>query len=610
MKTINDIHQRFAAFFKNDALAPYAYMVSKKLTEGHICIALPLDSESLPEFFTEGIERSGDDVAAGNNQFVCTYENDQYLPSKQPFVICNDRLYLQRYFAYETLILQRINSFLITEAEAFYSRKQQLQAHADFIKALFAPGGQSKENLPQSDWQLAAAMTGMLNNFTIITGGPGTGKTTTVAKILAILYKLNPDLKVVLAAPTGKASARIAESIKNAKLPVDEEISNRFKTLEPFTIHRLLKQIKDTPHFKHNHTNPINADVVIVDESSMIDVSLFAKLMDAIGPNTRLILLGDKDQLASVEAGSIFGDLCNAQSKLNLFSQEKLDLINQFISEPWQKIQQDNLCNAASHPLSQHVIELRHSHRFSDEEGIGRISKAVINNNVPVIESFFSPHADDKVLIDFAYDEKLLNEFVAGYASYINEPDISLALKKMNDLKVLCAVREGSQGLHALNKRVEDQLTRLGYIKRTGEFYENRPIMVTANNYELGLFNGDVGIMRKNEQGIMMAWFEDSNGERRQILPGYIAAMETVFAMTIHKSQGSEFKHVLITLPQRENINILTRELLYTGITRAKEKVIIQASAEGILKAAEANLERVSGVSQRFTASLTEKQTN
>ncbi len=599
MKTISDIHEQFAHFFKDEALQPYAYLVSKKLNEGHICIEMPLGAEELAELAPDLPSVQPNDSVLRESGLVCTYEAAVYQPSKQPFVWHNNRLYLQRYFAYETLILKRVAGFLTTETAAYSQRSQQLIEQKAFIRSLFKP--QAGATLAHADWQLAAAISGVLNNFTIITGGPGTGKTTTVAKLLAILYSLYPGLKVALAAPTGKASARIAESIKNARLDIDEKIVAKFKELEPSTIHRLLKPVTGSPYFKHDQGNPLRFDVVIVDESSMMDAALFAKLLDAIGPGTRLILLGDKDQLASVEAGSLFGDLCNAQEQLNHFSPERLQLMNSLIDEPGRKIPDSFSDSNNPHPLFQHVIELRHSHRFSDQEGIGRISRAVINNNVSILESFLTPGADDKVTIDPLYDDELFQQFIMGYAAYINEPDIAVALKKMNDLKVLCAVREGPQGLHAVNKKIEDLLIRQRIIRRTGEFYDSRPIMVTANNYDLGLFNGDIGIIRRTPQGVPMAWFEDSEGGLKQILPGYISEMETVFAMTIHKSQGSEFREVLIVLPQRE-INILTRELLYTGITRTREKVIIQGSAELIMKAAEAHVKRTSGIKERFTA--------
>ncbi|HJT73676.1 MAG TPA: exodeoxyribonuclease V subunit alpha, partial [Chitinophaga sp.] len=444
------------------------------------------------------------------------------------------------------------------------------------------------------------AITGVLNNFTIITGGPGTGKTTTVARILAILYLLDPQLKVALAAPTGKAAARMAESLRNATLPVAEEISEKFKTLSPSTIHRLLKSKRDSPYFVHDATNPLNYDVVIVDECSMIDVALFAKLLDAIGPDTRIILLGDKDQLASVEAGSLFGDLCQAQDTLNLFSAERIALINSFITNPGRQLPASQVTTDTGHPLFQHLVELRRSHRFTGHKGIGKFSKAIIANNQEALQGFLIPGADEQVVINQEYSKELFEQFVTGYSAFIVEKDIRAALQKMNDLRVLCAIRDGDEGLYAINRDIEKILHDKRLIRVNATFYENRPIILTRNYYEHGLFNGDTGIIRYDEDGTLMAWFEDSNGDLKAVLPGYLTEAETVFAMTIHKSQGSEFREVLVILPRAADIPILTRELLYTGVTRAKQKVYVQATAGVLSQTAARFVERASGIGARF----------
>ncbi len=595
MKTINDVHQQFAEYFESEKLKPFAYLLSKKLKEGHIC--LPLDglaseADLLPPSYKFNLLQ----VAELKNESLVSDGNGL----KQPFIIHNNKMYLQRYFHYETLILNRVKQFVADEAAIYQERIALLKESQHFIEKLFTFKNKVDIAGHNTDWQLAAALTGVLNNFSIITGGPGTGKTTTVAKILAILFKTNPALKVALAAPTGKAAARMAESLKKAELPVDESMVEKFQVLVPSTIHRLLKTNFGTHHFKHNKDNPLNVDVVIIDESSMIDVALFAKLLDAIGPATRLLLLGDKDQLASVEAGSLFGDLCVAQGALNLFTEERATFINSFIADPLKKIEANNIIPSNTHPLFQHIIELRFSHRFNSDEGIGKFSKAIIQNDAPALESFFEMGMDEMVTIDTNYDEKVFNDFIAGYKVFIEETDIKEALKKLNNLRVLCAVREGEQGLYAINKRIEDWLQKEKLISRSGEFYEHRPIMVTSNNYELGLFNGDVGIIRKNQKGISMAWFENSEGKIEAVLPGYITQAETVYAMTIHKSQGSEFDKVLVILPKNEEVQILTRELLYTGVTRAKKHVTVQGKKEIILKTALAQVKRASGINERF----------
>jgi exodeoxyribonuclease V alpha subunit len=599
MQVINDVHQQFAEYFSAGALKPYLYLLSKKLSDGHICV-------DINEIDKEDLISAGYSNSLSKNELLkepLVSDGNEM----KPVVLFNNRLYLQRYFHYETIILNRIKAFIESEQAQNKQKLPDLKKHTDFIKEIFentvAGSGKNDENI---NWPLAAAITAVLNNFTIITGGPGTGKTTAVAKILSILFTINPALKVALAAPTGKAAARMLESLKTAASDIDI-LKSKFEALEPSTIHRLLKTIKNSPYFKHNRENTLNYDVVIVDESSMIDAALFAKLLEATAAETKLILLGDKDQLASVEAGSLFGDLCRAQDKLNFFSKARAGIINSFITDPARQISSHFMDNSSVHPLFEHVIELKRSHRFSDDKGIGKFSKAIIQNNEPAIKDFFS-NTDEQVYTDTTYSEKIFEDFISGYRAYIKEKETAIALKKINRLRVLCAVREGEHGLYATNKKIEKYLQQQKLIRFTGDFYENRPIMVTRNNYDLQLFNGDIGIIRPDENGVLKAWFEAANGEIRAVLPGYISHAETVYAMTIHKSQGSEFDEVLVSLPKGEDITILTRELLYTAITRAKQKVIVQGSEPVILKISNAIVERGSGIVDRFILGISNKQ--
>ncbi len=586
MQTFNDVHLQFASFFKSQNLQPFAYLVSKKLSQGHICLnlnELSAEDKDISSYF----KIDNLDVAQLKKEKMVSLKGDE----KQPFILHQNRLYLQRYFNYESKILNRIFKFKNDNDEL--KQLDSLKEKKDFIKNLFP----STSNI--INWQLVAAINSFINNFTIITGGPGTGKTTTVAKILAIMFEIDPNLKVALAAPTGKAAARMAESLKLADLKVNENIKSKFEHLQPATIHRLLGYIPDSNYFKHNQNNPLLVDLLIIDESSMIDVALFSKLLDAVGENTKLILLGDKDQLASVEAGSLFGDLCLAQKQLNIFDKNRTQFINSLIDDKTSQII-NNHESIDNHPLFQHIVELKHSYRFKGEEEIGVFSKAIINNNQDAIKAFIDKNENGQVIIDTNYGAKLFHDFVKGYQDYINEIDIKEALKKLNNLRVLCAVREGEQGLYITNRRIESYLTEIKLINKGLEFYLNRPIMVTKNNYALGLFNGDIGIIREDENKVLKAFFEKSDGELIPVLPGLLSQVETVFAMTIHKSQGSEFTNVLMILPESENMNMITRELLYTGLTRAKQKVILQASAATILKSAEAKVERASGINQRF----------
>ncbi len=589
MKVFNNVHQQFAEYFPSETLRPYLYLLSKKMSEGHICIDL------------NEIEESDLDNLYLFRKKIFQYEKLVSDGSQtEPFILFNNRLYLHRYFKYETIIADSIHRFIKNEKEQRELNERLLKEHTSFIKELFLTETKSGSET-QINWQLVAGISASLNQFTIITGGPGTGKTTTVAKILAILYSINPALKVALAAPTGKAAARMGESLKNAtsnaQINMSEEIKNGFETIVPSTIHRLLGYQPQSIYFKHDENNPVNYDVVIIDESSMIDVALFAKLFLALGPDTKVILLGDKDQLASVEAGSLFGDLCEAQEKLNLFTPKRMEFINSFIDDKTQQLSA-SFATKSPHPLAGHIIELQKSHRFSDDKGIGKFSKAIIQNKPEVIKEYFK-NEDVQVEIDSIYSEKIFNDFIKGYKAFIEEKDILESLKKLNNLKVLCVIREGEQGLYAINKKIEQYLIKQNLIRITGDFYQNRPVMITSNNYELNLFNGDIGIVREDENKELKVWFEDK-GNLVSFSPSYISNAETVFAMTIHKSQGSEFEKVMVILPDMENVPLLTRELLYTAVTRAKNQVIVQGEEAAILKAADSFVKRGSGIIQRF----------
>jgi len=579
-----DVHKQFANYFPSKELKPYLYLLSKSFSEGHVCIDLNnLDLKALKE---AGFDEKLDLRTLENSDLVGN--STEY----KPLILYNNKLYLHRYFTYETSIFERIKNLISAGQHLKEERKKLLLSHKKQLIDLFPTS-----DLVKIDWQKIAVISAVLNSFNIITGGPGTGKTTTVAKLLSILFTIDPNLRVALAAPTGKAATRMAESLKNAGQNFPK-LQSKFESLEPLTLHRLLGVQRNDIYFKHNSDHPLNYDLIIVDESSMIDIALFSKLLDAIKTDTKLILLGDKDQLASVEAGSLFGDLCMAQNELNQFSQTTADFINEFMEDEKSKLTAENISNS-QHLLFEHIIELQHSYRFSNEGGIGKLSRSIIENNTDELKTFFD-NSDESVQLDFGYSNEIFEKFVEGFESYIDEKDISQALKKLNDLKVLCAVREGEFGLYALNEKIQKHLQDKNLIHINTQFYEHRPVIVNSNNYELGLFNGDIGIVRKDENDQLKVWFETSDGSLKSVLPAFIDSVDTVFAMTIHKSQGSEFNEVLVVLPDSEEMELLTRELLYTAVTRARKKIIIQAKENTILKTVEKRVQRGSGISDRF----------
>ena len=582
----DDVSHLFSLFFQDERIRPYVVMLHQKMLHGHVCLAGDVLKEHDRKILAQ----------------ITSYVTVDPTGTK-PFVLHGDKLYLHRYFRYETMILSSIKRMLDGSNDRFAERQQVLLGLKAIIQQLEQKPAEG--NTVQTDWQLVSALSVFLNQFTIITGGPGTGKTTSVAKVLYLLYLQQPNLRVSLAAPTGKAAMRMSESLKNTPIAIPDSIRAQFASIKPTTIHRLLGYQRGSIHFKHNQQNPLHHDIVIVDEASMIDVALFAKLTDAIGPDTRLVLLGDKNQLASVEAGSLFGDLCKVQPTANRFDQARLQYLNGFFQHTQNQL--DPACIDQS-PLQNHIIELQKSRRFSADSGIGKLAGHILHQQFNQIEPFFQEGVFPDAWIDTAVGTDVFNKQALLYADYLAEPDVQQALVKLQAFRVLCAVREGDQGMYSANKTIETILHRADLRNHdgtpftpVGEWYENRPIMVTKNDPELDLYNGDTGIIRwDSTDQIWKAWFSDPKGGVRFVLPMYISGLETVYAMTIHKSQGSEYEHVLILLPEETDHELLTAELLYTAITRAKQKVVLQATPQTLEKAIHTRVRRISGITERL----------
>lgn len=597
---LTDIHKIFADFFPDERIRPYAYLLSKKLQEGHICIAenAPLEQETGAGYTMNKIPDFSQ-----MNKMVSVEENDLSLP----IIYSRNRLYFQRYYRYETSIAGKIKELVLRSRHLSENRKAEIESLKDRLVSL-SPSYPVDGLLPieKTDWQLVAVIQALLNDFSIITGGPGTGKTTTLANLLHMILLLNSDATIALAAPTGKASMRMRQSLLEKSGKFSEQIRNRMNDLRASTIHSLLGYKKNSIYFKHNESNQLPYDWIIIDEASMIDVPLFSKLITSISEKTRIVLLGDKDQLASVEAGSLLGDLCQSLPSLNRFSAEQISWFNQFIPDQ-QRIITNECVRKQDEQLSllqNHIIELKLSHRFQERGRIGQLSKAIIHSKKEDLQKYLQDeHNQEVAFIKNGSDEALKN-FIKDYADYLKEPNILSAIQKFNKLRVLVTVKQGPSGLYDINKKVEKFLSdEFGqYISADRPFYFNRPVMVTRNNQELGLFNGDIGIVRYDDQRRLRVWFQSEDAETglRSFLPSYLTDCETVFAMTIHKSQGSEFDNIFVILPDQADNRLLTRELIYTGITRARTKVMIQGSEEVILSGMASSVERSSGLQLRL----------
>ncbi len=509
----------------------------------------------------------------------------------RPLVLDRDgRLYLYRYWKYERdlaqIILQKAALGLDTIDRALLARG---------LERLF-PGAGDKDAV----WQKAAALAAVRKRICIISGGPGTGKTSTVVKILALLFEQTrgEPLRVALAAPTGKAAARLRESVGSMKNKL--ACADAIKELIPqkvSTIHRLLGTIPGSVRFRHSEGNPLPCDVVIIDEASMVALPLMAKLAAALTPEARLIILGDRDQLSSVEAGAALGDLCGGGQQ-EVFSPGFGELFYELsgagipTAPPGRELP----------PLADSLVILKKNYRFPSESGIGAAGQAVNagkgKDALAILKGAAFPDASwrDAPQPD-GLRKALRAAVVEGYGAYLAAGTIGEALRLFNSFRLLCALNRGPYGVAGMNDLIEEILAGRGLIDPRQRWYLGRPILITSNDYGLKLFNGDVGIVFPDpgQEGKSRVFFPDPDGGIRSISPVRLPAHETVYAMTIHKSQGSEFDRVHILLPGNDS-PLLTRELLYTGITRARNQVDIWGNEEIFVAASSRRINRKSGL--------------
>jgi exodeoxyribonuclease V alpha subunit len=505
-----------------------------------------------------------------------------------PLILQAGRLYLARYQAYERQLAEQL---LSRAADLPTVDEAQLSAS---LTRLFAFNAATSDGQP--DWQRLAAAQAVRRKLAVISGGPGTGKTTTVVRLLAALLEQPgcEHLAIGLAAPTGKAAARMAEAIRNAKasLPVSEAIKAALPD-EARTLHRLLGSRGDSPQVRHNAANPLALDVLVVDEASMVDLALMAKLVDALPPNARLILLGDKDQLCAVEAGAVFAELCEGRG---FDAQAAADL---------QRItgQQVPVAQPGSR-LGDAVVLLTHSHRFAGDSGIGELARRINGGDVSGTLNLLKENRADLAWNGEPTPDDLLERLDRGYAPFIaaaKSADPHAAFAAFNDFRALCAQREGVWGVAGINEALEARVKKRNQVASRERWYAGRPIMVRQNDYALGLFNGDIGICLRSEFGLRV--FFEGEDSYRPFAPARLPSHDCAFAMTVHKSQGSEFSEVLLVLPEQPS-PLLTRSLFYTGITRAKHKVEIWALPARLSEAVATRAERAAGLAQRLAKRL------
>lgn len=497
------------------------------------------------------------------------------------------RLYLYRYWSYEQNLAQVVLGMvrdLVPVCE---------QTLREGMVRLF-PG----QTRTETDWQAVAALAAVRKRLTVISGGPGTGKTSTVVKILALLLEQYPDrqLRIALAAPTGKAAARLKESIAGmkAQLPCSEQVRQKIPTAVT-TIHRLLGFVSGSTRFRYSSDNPLPFDLVVIDESSMVDLPLMAKLATALKPDARLILLGDRDQLASVEAGAVLGDLCGT-GRAEPFSPEFRALAERVTGS----VIPENAVGVSSVPLVDTLVVLKKNYRFEASSRIGILARAINGGDCELALAVLDDQADEGITWHDlpavnALKPSLASEIVAGYRYYLAAGTVEDALLRFDSFRVLCALREGAFGVAGLTTMIEELLAEHGLIDPRNRWYRGRPILVTANDYGMKLFNGDVGMVFPDADGQPRVFFPVSDGGLKSVSPVRLPEHQTVYAMTIHKSQGSEFERVLMVLPDHDAAP-LTRELIYTGITRARQQVDIRGNRNAFTAAVTRTTGRRSGL--------------
>lgn len=609
--------------------------------------------------------------------------------SNKPLIFDNGRLYLQRYHQFETSVaasLIRLSGSVSRQLseEANHQKQPQIAKLRSLLDQLFPANVSDPHSLTTNvltnsedtapiDWQKVATATALGKKLAVITGGPGTGKTTTVTKLL-LLLQMESQQEIRLVAPTGKAAARLSESIKASKARLAKELSAHANVIdearnrnsqdfltalgripeEASTLHRLLGVIPNSPHFRHHQGNPLRLDLLIVDEASMVDLPMMYKLLSALPEHASLILLGDQDQLASVEAGAVLADIC-AGLKIPI-DPNNLAQNNIASSSPalWQmrysKEQAERLSALTGFELTPYISDapklgdslcmLMHSHRFKGDAGIGLLASAVNRADLQGILQVWQQGPAELSWLEHSMVVSqtqakvsepannmglnlLLEQACQQYGIYLSalnshasnndasnsdvstRPSTADIIERFNQYRILCAMRSGDYGVEGINQFVTQALANAKLIKPLQEFYLGRPIIIQSNDYNLGLFNGDIGLILQDEDKPerLMAHFIKADGSLLKVLPARLPSHETCYAMTVHKSQGSEFSRVALVLPPSPSLaqwQLLTKELVYTAITRAKVHFTCLGTQHVFERASSQATQRASGLADRL----------
>ncbi|KVD87801.1 exodeoxyribonuclease V subunit alpha [Burkholderia stagnalis] len=672
-----------------------AFAASRATAGGHVCVALG----ALAQRYDEPLADVRAALAAsGIAAFGALARGDE-----RPLIVDrHDRLYLSRYFDYE----RRLAEALVAQAgEGAAADALAPDALRERLARYFGPAA------GDVDWQRVAAIVALTGRVTIVSGGPGTGKTTTVVGVLACLLDAHPDLRVALAAPTGKAAQRMQEALHARAGELPPELAARLPNTS-YTLHRLLGG-GGAAGFRHHRDNPLPYDLIVVDEASMIDVALAAHLLDALAPSARLVLLGDKDQLAAVEAGAVFAELSARPSfsaaarariaealgideaafvaalpvpddvapaaaavpaavepvrrpvapakidtrQASLFDDEPPAEAAVTIDEPagdadeapaWIEANELQWLDAVAlppldavplvaatvetvavaenrpspAPLADCVVWLERNYRFGLDSPIGRLSLAIRRGAVQ--DALDALPASDAAAASFHEDAgdmlatSTIERLAQRFSAYLDAlrgalaapaPDPLPLFDALNRFRILCATRGGSRGAEHVNALVAAHVRRAAHVPLAvgAHWFTGRPVMVTRNDYALGLFNGDIGIALPDAQGALRVWFRRAGGTARAVSPAALPPHETAFALTVHKSQGSEFDEAALVLPATFG-RVLTRELVYTAVTRARTRVQVIGGRRVLAQAIATRTQRDSGLSARIDEALARRR--
>ncbi len=586
-----------------------AALASRAPAYGHVCVNL----DKLSGTIRHEPDPKGEDTlewptgaqfqrALSRSPAVTTGRN-----YSKPLVLSGMRLFLSRYWLFQQELLHDLKKrqTLTFDVDVKHTRRDLGLLFPECLPRDATKAQEQQDLLDTIELeptrQLLAALAALRNGLTIICGGPGTGKTTTVVRILAMLLATRqpaedrPALDILLLAPTGKAASRLGQSISRAKAK-GSWLPPGTMDLVPetaMTVHRALGLGGHQGKPRHTRNNPLDADVVVVDEASMVDLSLMTKIFAAVRPEARLILLGDPDQLASVEAGAVLADLVADRDKQ---SKEMADYFKGILGEspppPGSPQEAAGLYDC--------IVELNRSHRFDEKSGIGSLAKMVNQGDSKQACSLLMKGD----LTDIRYirtrsvteSQKFLKEEVAKrLASNQSTAEASEALRTLQELRVLTAHRRGPLGAQRLNRTITGWVHSLNGSQADNDWYPGRPVLITRNDALLELYNGDTGVTHTSTAGELSVLFEGSTDtDIRAFHPARLPPHETVYAMTVHKSQGSEFEEVVLVLPDVPS-PILTRELLYTAITRAKTRVTIIGNIDVFRAGVDEEIERSSG---------------